>query len=71
MDDDTQDGGPVLVFYVAIEPFGAGFRYLVRQFGHDDPIRIGKMRYDTENEARADGCDAMVGAMAMIASRKR
>ena len=58
------------VFYLGIEPYRGGFRWLVRKFGVVEPVEIGIESYDTEEEARRSGKKSLIAATRLSGSRR-
>ena len=58
---------PVIVFYLATEPFRGGFRWLVKQYGAiPAAAETGNEAFATEAEARKSGRRALIQASARV-----
>lgn len=57
---------PVIVFYLATEPFRGGFRWLVKQYGAAAAVETGNEAFATEAEARKSGRRALIQASARV-----
>ena len=61
----------VTVFYLAMEPFRGGFRWLVRQYGVAHAVETGNEAFASEADARKSGRRALIRASACVPVGRR
>lgn len=62
---------PVTVFYLVVEPFRGGFRWLVKQYGAARAVETGNEAFASETEARKSGRPALIRTTASVDRGRR